>query len=226
LRNARGEGEPNTWAPNGSIVSLTGNPGNGSLTLLLENIATDFNTNLTSTGGTGIHLFYKDPAVGDGVYPQVTAISCEFGGMEGKFMGGTYTDFADGVMVMPSVPAQTAFFSLGRNYLGIPQNNRMESLMIGRQTSVLPIACILTGSKTWDPPSIPVGEQAVTTVTVPGAKAGDWAMVCLGGYGGASGQLFYTAVVSAADTVTVTIWNYYTAAVDIASTTVKVVVIR
>lgn len=81
----------------------------------------------------------------------------------------------------------------------------------------------ITGSATWDPASIANGAQATTSVTVTGAVLGDFAIAS------ASidlGELILTAHVGAADTVHVCLNNATGGAVDLASFTVNVLVIR
>jgi|SRR5882672_378955 len=76
---------------------------------------------------------------------------------------------------------------------------------------------------TWDPASVPAGQSVTTTVTVAGAALGDkpdvWSNISLSGC-----QL--TGYVSAANTVTVVLANPTTAAVDLGSMTLSVLVSR
>ncbi len=76
----------------------------------------------------------------------------------------------------------------------------------------------LTGSKTYDPPSINNGAQAQTTVTVTGAAIGNVAMAA---FSLDLQGMTISAAVSAADTVTVTIRNNTGGGIDLASGTLS-----
>ncbi|CAB4165395.1 hypothetical protein UFOVP833_56 [uncultured Caudovirales phage] len=76
----------------------------------------------------------------------------------------------------------------------------------------------LTGSKTYDPPSIGAGAAASTTVTVTGALLGQQAG---GAFSLSLGGLYLTASVTAADTVTVTLVNPTGSPIDLASGTLS-----
>lgn len=82
---------------------------------------------------------------------------------------------------------------------------------------------VLTGSKTYDAPSIAASGTTTTTVTVTGAALGDYAVASLGV---SAAGLVVTAYVSAADTVTVVFFNPTAGAVDLASTTLRARVIK
>lgn len=82
----------------------------------------------------------------------------------------------------------------------------------------------LQGSKTHDFASIADGANASTTVTVTGAAVGDFAIASVGVAVADGGVI--TARVSAADTVTVVVQNESGAALDIASTTLRALVIK
>lgn len=83
---------------------------------------------------------------------------------------------------------------------------------------------ILTGSATYDAPSIVAGASATTTVTVTGAALGD--MVTGIALGSDAAGLDLSGYVSAANTVTVILRNSTASAVDLASTTLSVRVAR
>jgi hypothetical protein len=76
---------------------------------------------------------------------------------------------------------------------------------------------------TWDPASVPAGQSVTNTVTVPGAALGDkadaWFSLSLAG-------LILTAYVSDVNTVTVVLSNPTTAAVDLASGSLHVLVFK
>lgn len=83
---------------------------------------------------------------------------------------------------------------------------------------------VLTGSKTYDAPSLADGAATSTTVTVTGATLGD--LVEGVGLGVSAGGLTVTAMVTAANTVTVVIFNKSGAVVDLLSTTLSVSVLH
>lgn len=78
----------------------------------------------------------------------------------------------------------------------------------------------LTGSATYDAPSIAAAGTTTTTVTVTGAVLGD--KVTAVTFGVSLAGLVETAYVSAADTVTIVLYNPTAGAIDLASTTVNV----
>lgn len=82
----------------------------------------------------------------------------------------------------------------------------------------------LHGSATYDWPSIAAGATATTTITVTGAVLGD--LVDSISHGVSLAGLNCTGYVSAADTVTLVMTNPTAGAIDLASTTVRVVVQR
>lgn len=81
----------------------------------------------------------------------------------------------------------------------------------------------LTGSAAYDPPNIVVGGQAVTTVSVPGAAVGDFA---LASFSIASPGLTITAFVSVADTVAVVLFNGTDSDVNMAAGTLRALVFK
>lgn len=85
-----------------------------------------------------------------------------------------------------------------------------------------PLAGVLTGGKTYDAGSLVDAAGELTTVSVPGAALGDFAMASLG----VDVQgITVTAYVSAADTVTVRLQNESGGALNLASTTLAVCVL-
>lgn len=85
-----------------------------------------------------------------------------------------------------------------------------------------PLAGLLTGSATYDAASLIDAAGETTTVTVTGAALGDFAMASLGvDVAGIS----VTAYVSAADTVSVRVQNESGGTLDLASTTLRAVVL-
>lgn len=85
---------------------------------------------------------------------------------------------------------------------------------------------ILTALKTWDPANIADGAQTNTTVTVPGATLGDIAVASFSVAGGVPAGAILSAAVTAADVVTVTLFNKTGGALDLASGTLKVLLLR
>jgi hypothetical protein len=81
----------------------------------------------------------------------------------------------------------------------------------------------LSASGTWDPPDIINGSSAATTLTVGGAAVGD---AVVASFSNALGGLALAAQVSAADTVEVRLLNNSGSAVNLASGTVRVRVIK
>ncbi len=77
---------------------------------------------------------------------------------------------------------------------------------------------------TWNPPSIPSLQSVSTTVAVAGAAVGDFVLVTHDQLGSTDLQL--TAHVQVAGTVRVVLANPTPAAIDVASGTLKVLVLR
>lgn len=82
---------------------------------------------------------------------------------------------------------------------------------------------VLQASATWDPPSVAAAGTASTTITATGAALGDFVQVS---FSVSLAGLIAQAYVSATNTVTVTLYNPTTAAVDLASSTVRVQVTK
>ena len=81
----------------------------------------------------------------------------------------------------------------------------------------------LQGSATYDPASLADGAGATTTVTVPGAVMGDFA---LASFSNSLQGITLTAYVSAVDTVSVRFQNESGGVLDLASGTLTALVIR
>jgi len=79
-----------------------------------------------------------------------------------------------------------------------------------------------TASVTWNAGSIADGNEEVTTVSVPGARLGDFAMVSAGVD---VADLTLAAAVTAANVVTIQLGNWTGGAIDLASATYRVKVI-
>ncbi|WP_137179451.1 phage tail fiber protein [Roseomonas sp. AR75] len=80
----------------------------------------------------------------------------------------------------------------------------------------------LVAEAAWDPISLAAGGTAQTNVTVPGARAGDFAQAAYS----VSTILPFIAQVSAQDTVTVAVWNRTGGTVDLNPGTVRVRVVK
>lgn len=83
---------------------------------------------------------------------------------------------------------------------------------------------ILTGSKTFDWPSVADGAVSTTTVTVTGAALGDCAIASLNG--AVTAGAFMVAHVTSANTVSVTLFNKTGSPLDLASATLSVMVLK
>ena len=81
-----------------------------------------------------------------------------------------------------------------------------------------------TAKGVWDPASIADGNEVVDTIAVPGVALGDMVLAVSAGITVA--DLVLTAAVTVADVVTVSLANNTGGAIDLASTTYRVVVGR
>lgn len=80
----------------------------------------------------------------------------------------------------------------------------------------------LTGTATWDAGSIDDGNEEAAEITVTGAALGDFVLLS---HGVDVADLALTGQVTAANTVTATLLNNTGGAIDLASTTVRAVVL-
>lgn len=85
------------------------------------------------------------------------------------------------------------------------------------------VAQHLSGSATYDAPSIAAGGTTTTTVTVTGAALGDFALVS---FSITVAGLVVTAYVSAANTVSVVLYNPTAGAINLASATLRARVLK
>lgn len=99
--------------------------------------------------------------------------------------------------------------------------NRDLDVWLERLVSQLDVS--LTGSITWDPNSIANGAEEAKEVTVTGATLGDYAIAS---FSLDVADLVLDAQVTVADTVTCILANNTGGAIDLASGTVYVLVIR
>ena len=107
--------------------------------------------------------------------------------------------------------AVQAINNLGQEILG--QLTALNTNLL----TVFPVT-FLTGSKTFDPPSIATGASATTTLTITGAVLGAYVLPA---FSLSLAGLTLTAYVSAADTVTFVFGNLTAGAVDLASGTLS-----
>ena len=114
----------------------------------------------------------------------------------------------------------TTNLSLPKDFLGIVPFRQA----IARAFDLIDVAVgkVLTGSKTHDFADTADGAAATTTVTVTGAALGDFVTGVSVGVDLAGGIL--TGYVSAADTVTVRLQNESGSSLNLASTTLRVLV--
>jgi hypothetical protein len=80
----------------------------------------------------------------------------------------------------------------------------------------------LVGSATYDPPNLAAAGTTTTTVTVTGAALGDYAACS---FSLTSAGIMMTAYVSAANTVTVVLFNPTAGAIDLGSGTLRCMVV-
>lgn len=85
------------------------------------------------------------------------------------------------------------------------------------------VTALATVSTTYDPPNVIDGAQSTSTVSVPGAALGDFAMAS---FGISQAGITVSAYVSAPDTVVVVFFNGTGSDVNLASSTLRVSVIK
>lgn len=100
----------------------------------------------------------------------------------------------------------------------LPQNENAVRRFFKTQAASLAKHDGLSGSKTYDPPSVAAAGSTTTTVTVTGAALGD---IAAASFSLSLGGLTVSAYVSAADTVTVVLANNTAAPIDLASGTLS-----
>lgn len=101
-------------------------------------------------------------------------------------------------------------------YIIVDQDDFISGLLIGTGTK---ITNHISGTTTWDPPSISNGTATSTTVTVPGAAVGD--TVAVGFSQAVPGKALLVGAVTATNTVTVTLFNNTGGALNLASGTLR-----
>lgn len=102
-------------------------------------------------------------------------------------------------------------------------NNTLLAAMLTDYTAIRTVlAGILTGSATFDASSIADGNEEAVEITVTGAVLGDF---CLVSHGVDVADLAIVGAVTAADTVTAVVMNNTGGAIDLASATIRAVVL-
>lgn len=101
-----------------------------------------------------------------------------------------------------------------------PGGGSLVATQVGIHSLALGQAAV---SVTYDPPSINSLGRTTTTVTVQGASLGDFVQAS---FSLPLGGLLMFAEVTVANTVTVTLFNLTTAAIDVASGTLRVLVLK
>jgi hypothetical protein len=98
-----------------------------------------------------------------------------------------------------------------------------EAVAVDLAATRAPLAGLLSGSATYDPASLADGAGATTTVTVTGAALGDYVVGV--SFGLDLQGITLTGYVSAADTVAVRFQNESGGVLDLASSTLRAVVL-
>lgn len=130
-----------------------------------------------------------------------------------------------GIVAINGNPSSGSGFRNNNRSVYLPQNYRCRLKFDGWFWTLVEGGVLqLTGSATYNAPSIAAGSSTTTTVTVTGAALGD--KVTAISLGVDILGLVCTGYVSATDTVTVVLFNPTVAAIDIASTTLRVEVSR
>lgn len=102
-----------------------------------------------------------------------------------------------------------------------PNSSEMSQVVIGTKTYKVPV--VLTASATVDMADTADGAGVTTSITVPGAALGDFV---LASFGVDLVDTTVTAYVQAADTVEVRFQNESGSSVNLASTTMRVMVFK
>jgi hypothetical protein len=118
---------------------------------------------------------------------------------------------------------------LGTNYLWVDSSGalRLKASAPTSNTDGTVLGPWLRASTTFDPPSINAGAVATTAVTVTGAAAGDFAVASFSDTSTSNASVVeVSAKVTGADAVTVYFKNHHSAAVNLASGTLRVAVMK
>jgi hypothetical protein len=149
---------------------------------------------------------------------QATANATETGGGMAITIQPSTADAALGITVMGAASYTLPSTINGRRIDMVYEPDNKNWIVI---VSNWFLTC--TGSKTFNPPSIAASASTTTTVTVTGAALGDYAEAS---FSLDMTGLVMSAYVSAADTVTVVLFNPTVGAVDLGSGTLKATAIR
>ena len=161
-----------------------------------SNRITDFST-LTSTARVSVY----SAASGATGNPFAAAMT----GLHMRYSGSTSLDIAVTTSANP------------RLYVGsLTAGNWNEAWTTGNLS-------FLSGTATWNPPSVAVGGSITTTVSVPGSVMGD---IVVASFTNDLQGMTLSAYVSSAGTVTVVLTNNTASAINLASGTLKAMVIR
>ena len=129
---------------------------------------------------------------------------------------------SDDAQRLVDVAVATALTKLGITATAAEINAALDGITAGYAEINTVCDGVLTGSAVWDPGSLNDATQESKDFTVTGAALGDFALV---GAGVDVTDLIVSCVVTATNTVTVTIANETGGAVDLASSTWNVMVI-
>lgn len=132
------------------------------------------------------------------------------------------TDLSDSALLARL--SNLAPYALLTDLAALASTNLTDSALLARLTNLVPITP-LSGSKTWDPPSVTIGSATSTTLTVTGAAMGDAVAVSFSL--AVPAGCILVGYVTAADTVTVTLYNPAGGGTqDLASGTLRVKVFK
>jgi len=123
-----------------------------------------------------------------------------------------------GVLVGTGSPASTVIAGVGTMFRSSDQGQAFIKKSGTDNSGWQLLPSFVSGTKTWDPPSILDAAQTTTTVTVTGAALGD---AVIATFSVSLQALQLTAYVSAANTITVVLLNRTGAAVDLPSGTLR-----
>jgi hypothetical protein len=214
-----------------SLVDFIFKTSLNSSTTIQRNIRFEARASMAKTGSPSFHI--------GGVSPDAPTLSVgdNYSAFNSKVRIGTYTT---GTVPIPVPTAllhlnagtaapQTAplKFTAGTN-LSSPEDGAVEydgNLYVTSSGTRFTLARTLTNTQTFDFPSTPLNTSSDLTITINGASSGD--VVLLGvPAGSVNADSNYTAWVSAANTITVRFNNYSNGALDPASGTFRVSILK
>lgn len=106
--------------------------------------------------------------------------------------------------------------------MAIADARLLNDLFVALRESIAPLTTALSASTVWDPPSVAAGSTTNTTFAVAGAQVGDFVLVAPGI---STAGMLHSGYVSSAGNVTIAVVNTTGGAVDLASSTWRVLVI-